>query len=420
MIISGLNIPDEIGDDDIYYNKIEKQKTNYTKGLRDFHNLFVKNLLIKSVSIPGDILIDYAVGKGGDLPKWIGSKLSFILGIDLSRDNIENKLDGACARYLNYHKKFSQMPSALFIQGNSTINLKSGEAFITNKAKQIINVVFGEGPKDEQILGKGVYKNYGIAKDGFNISSIQFGIHYMFENSLTLNNFLKNVAECTKLNGYFIGTSYDGETIFRELKSKNKGESIIINKDSNKIWEIKKQYNQDKFEDNMNSIGLAIDVYQESINKTFREYLVNYNYLTQLIENYGFVPLTPAEYKELNLPNSIGMFSQLFNLMQHDIKKDAKLDNAYGQAPKMTEEERKISFLNKYFIYKKVRHVDSESVFKIQLNKTDQDSVIDIVETEDAQKSLLEEELILNKKDEKETLPKSVKKGKKLKLVVKE
>ena len=120
----------------------------------------------------------------------------------------------------------------------------------------------------------------------------------------------------------------------------------------------------------MNSIGLAIDVYQESINKTFREYLVNYNYLTQLIENYGFVPLTPAEYKELNLPNSIGMFSQLFNLMQHDIKKDAKLDNAYGQAPKMTEEERKISFLNKYFIYKKVRHVDSESVFKIQLKQT--------------------------------------------------
>ena len=78
MIISGLNIPYQIGDDDIYYNKIET-KTNYTKGLRDFHNLFVKNLLIKSVSIPGDILIDYAVGK--DLPKWIGSKLSFILGI---------------------------------------------------------------------------------------------------------------------------------------------------------------------------------------------------------------------------------------------------------------------------------------------------------------------------------------------------
>ena len=52
-------------------------------------------------------LIDYAVGKGGDLPKWINAKLSFVLGIDIARkDNIENRLDGACARYLNYHKKF--------------------------------------------------------------------------------------------------------------------------------------------------------------------------------------------------------------------------------------------------------------------------------------------------------------------------
>ena len=54
------------------------------------------------MSKKGDNLIDYAVGKGGDLPKWINARLSFVLGIDLMRDNIENRLDGACARYLNY------------------------------------------------------------------------------------------------------------------------------------------------------------------------------------------------------------------------------------------------------------------------------------------------------------------------------
>ena len=31
--------------------------------------------------------------------------LRFVFGIDISRDNIENRLDGACARYLNYRKK---------------------------------------------------------------------------------------------------------------------------------------------------------------------------------------------------------------------------------------------------------------------------------------------------------------------------
>jgi hypothetical protein len=406
MITTGENIPYQLGDDDIYYNKVTDKSKNYTKALRDFHNLYVKNMLIKSVSIPGNTLIDYAVGKGGDLPKWIGSKLSFVLGIDLSRDNIENRLDGACARYLNYYKKFTQMPYALFVQGNSSVNIKSGEALITEKGKQIIKCVFGEGPKDEKILGTGVYKNYGVAKNGFDISSIQFAIHYVFENILTLNNFLKNIAECTKLNGYFIGTSYDGDTIFKELKSKQKNESISIYKDEKKIWEIKKQYNNDTFENNNSCLGYAIDVYQESINKTFREYLVNYDYLIRILENYGFILLTSEETKELNMPNSIGTFNQLFYQMQNDIKKDKKLKTAYGQSSFMTEEERKISFLNKYFIFKKVRQVDIEEVYKIEINKKPEDDVVDIEATLEAKKILEDEEIKLESSKSKSKLEK--------------
>ena len=72
-----------------------------TRGLRDFHNLYVKRILIIGASKPGNNLIDFAVGKAGDLPKWIAAKLSFVFGIDISKDNIENHLDGACARYLD-------------------------------------------------------------------------------------------------------------------------------------------------------------------------------------------------------------------------------------------------------------------------------------------------------------------------------
>ena len=31
----------------------------------------------------------------GDLSKWIDAKLSFVYGIDVSKDNIENRIDGA-------------------------------------------------------------------------------------------------------------------------------------------------------------------------------------------------------------------------------------------------------------------------------------------------------------------------------------
>ena len=132
----------------------------------------------------------------------------------MSRDNIENRLDGACARYLNYKKKFRVMPDALFIQGTAGENIKNLSSQYSEKGKLITKAVFGEGPKDEQILGKGVFKSYGKGAGGFNISSIQFALHYMFENASTLHKFLTNISECTKLGGYFIGTSYDGKKIF--------------------------------------------------------------------------------------------------------------------------------------------------------------------------------------------------------------
>ena len=46
---------------------------------------------------------------------------------DLAKDNIENRIDGACARFLNYKKRYRSMPSCLFIHANSSLNIKSGE-----------------------------------------------------------------------------------------------------------------------------------------------------------------------------------------------------------------------------------------------------------------------------------------------------
>lgn len=360
MISTGEDIPNELGDDDVYYNKTTN--VSKTRGLRDFHNLFVKRLLIMRASKSGDSLIDYAVGKGGDIPKWIASNLSFVFGIDISRDNIENKLDGVCARYLNYRKKFKIMPAGLFVNGNSSVNIKNTDALYTQKGKQITKAIFGEGAKDEKVLGKGVYKQFGKAKEGFDISSIQFALHYMFENNLTLQNFLRNISECTKVGGHFIATSYDGETMFRALSDKSPGESISIYQDETKIWEVKKVYDSNKFDGDVSSLGYAIDVFQETINKVFREYLVNFTYLTRLMENYGFVLITDAEARHLGIPSSSGLFNELYGLMEQEISRNRSKSNDYGFADKMTSGEKRISFLNRYFVYKKIRNVDAETI----------------------------------------------------------
>ena len=360
MICTGQGIPDITVDEDIYYNK-PSGKTS-TEAMKNFHNLYVKKLLIKSVSRQGDTLIDYACGKAGDLPKWISSRLSFVFGIDKSKNNLEDRLDGACVRYLNSTKTNKHMPQALFVNGDSSYNIKSGAAMLNDKAIQITKAIFGDGPKEVDRLGKAVFKQYGKGEDGFNISSCQFAVHYFLENPNTLQGFMKNLSECTKLNGYFIGTCYDGKEVFNLLRKKQQGDSIQIIEKGKKVWEIVKGYNSTKIEDNSSSIGYRIDVYQDSINQLITEYLVNFDYLDYVLDNYGFKLIDREEAISLGLPDGSGLFSELFMNMLEEVKKNKNKSKDYGEAINMSEYEKKISFLNRYFVYKKIRNVNTEKV----------------------------------------------------------
>ena len=392
MICSGANIPSVLVSEDIYYNN--QSGKMLTQSMKDFHNLYVKKMLIKSVSKQGDTLIDYACGKAGDLPKWIGSRLSFVFGIDISKDNLENRLNGACTRFLNAKKINKNMPYCLFVNGNSAYNIRKGDALLNDKAKQISSAVFGNGPKDADKIGKGVARQYGVGEVGFNVSSCQFALHYFFETPDSLQGFLKNIAECTILNGYFIGTAYDGKLVYNMLKKTKTGESIQIVEDGKKVWEITKGYGADNFEDDSSCIGYKIDVYQESINQNIGEFLVNFDYLNRIFELYGFKIIDREEAKTLGLPEGSGLFSELFMNMQEQIKINKYSEKDYGNAVKMTSFEKKISFLNRYFVYKKIREVNTEKVeielseYQGELMKNNEDTRRAIEVSKDEEKKL--------------------------------
>jgi len=400
MIMTGEHIAEELventDDDDVYYNKSSGESK--TVALRNFHNLYVKKQLINSVAKPGLTLIDLAVGKGGDFPKWNDANLKFVFGVDISSDNILNRKNGACARYLSYRKWKRNMPAALFVNGDSSLNIRKTTGVFSEKDKQIVRAVFGQGPKDDKLLGPGVFKQFGVAADGFDICSIQFAIHYMFENQETLHNFLQNVSEVTKLGGYFIGTCYDGKEIFNMLKKKAENESEVImvtdEKTGNKkkIWEVTKKYDHAEFNDDETSVGYAIDVFQESINKKMREYLVNFTYLTRMLTNYGFVLATSEELSKLNpktpLTSGNGLFRDLFSKMKQEIQQNKRGDT-YKDAQYMSDGERVISFLNRYFIYKKVHNVDAAKVSMSLQNKTAKEINDQATETVLAKKSVI-------------------------------
>jgi hypothetical protein len=295
------------------------------------------------------------------------------------------------------------------VNGNSSLNIKDGSAMRNDKAKHVTSAVFGNGPKDADKIGKGVARQYGKGEGGFNVSSCQFAIHYFFESPDTLKGFLKNVAQCTKLNGYFIGTSYDGKIIFDRLKKVKTGDSIQLVDDGKKVWEVKKIYTGDTFEDNSSSISYEISVYQESINQNISEYLVNFDYLNRVMEAYGFKIISREEANEMGLPEGTGLFSELFINMLDEIKRNKFKATLFGEAPNMTAIEKEISFLNRYFIYKKIRDVNVE---KIQLELGEYEEAVMEREKEDTKKAV-----VVAKDEETKVRPKVRKLSKKLLLV---
>ena len=157
---------------------------------------------------------------------------------------------------------------------------------------------------------------------------------------------------------------------------------VIMDTDSNKkIWELTKRYKQTDFMDDESCVGYAVDVFQESINKTFREYLVNYTYLNRILENYGFVLASAEDLKNLHsgFTAATGFFSDLFNKMLDEIKKNPRSQSYYEKAASMSDGERTISFLNRYFIYKKVRKVSDAEKVSMNLQHKTVDEVQDEV-----------------------------------------
>ena len=401
MITTGENIQTYPTDNGVYYNKTNSV-TN-TRGLRDFHNLYVKRKLILGTSSmitkQKRTLIDYAVGKGGDLPKWVDAKLSFVFGVDIKKDNIHNQLDGACSRYLNEKKRNSNMknftPKALFVVGNSGMNIRDSTAYgDTNSVDtQISNAVFGVG-KNDSTLWKSVSEQFAVADDGFDISSIQFALHYFFKNFNSVHQFIRNVSECTRLGGYFIGTCYDGKVIFDNLKKgkKQDGRIVIMTKDKQKkMLEITQKYNQTAFNHDEPCLGYEIDVWQESINQTFSEYLVNFQYLQKIMFNYGFNLVTTENSRKMGIPNGSGLFNELFESMA--TSKDVKTN--YGTAINMTKEEKDISFMNRYFVFQKNRNIENVNLVQKMMNEEDDIIVEQSIETNDFSVKKLDHKIVI-------------------------
>ena len=330
------------GQEEIYYYNINNRTSLNSKYINQFHN-YIKKQLIAKASNKGDILLDLSCGKLGDLHHWVNADLSMCVGMDLNRDNLENIDNGACVRVLKMMNDKTKgtsplLENILVIWGDSSKEMISSEAGKDVLNKYYLDVLYGKVPVENLNNNKlrrfhNLGNTMGDNKNGFDLVSCQFSIHYFFENEITLNGFLKNVSDNLKKGGKFIGTCFNGDRIFKALEKSYSG---VLQEfmDGKPIWKINKKYTQSSFNSNSRSLGMGIDVYFESIGTTTMEYLVNMDYLKVKCFEFG---LKLVEIKD---------FGTLFDTMK-------KTNTVYKDANKMNDQFAIYSFFNDYFIFEK-------------------------------------------------------------------
>lgn len=362
IIFNEEDIPESYDDNsDIFYytqQNVDRKNSN-TYNLRKFHNFIKKQLIKLSCQVfKQTIVLDLGCGQFGDLQKFNISNVSKLLGIDI----FNNNLIEACKRYYNEKKNNNNIFDAYLINGDIGKNILDQDyvADSDNCYKNISKLLFGQQnvySENNQI------KNnlFGLFKNGFNLINIQFVIHYLFENKYKLNNLIKNIKENIQDNGLFIGTTYDGHLVFDLLKDKsfNEYKTGYNNDKTSIIWRIKKLYNNTNFNNDESSLGLKISVIMDSIGTENEEYLVNFDYLNKLLNNSGLYLLNREECEEYNIPvGKDGMSTGFF--------KDWYEENLKGQGNYiLSEDEKEISFLNRWFIFKKRDIVISDEKVKI-------------------------------------------------------
>ena len=171
------------------------------ENMRKFHN-FIKLQLILDASnaTNANNLLDIACGRGGDLQKWLNTKLHlrYILAFDSHKESIYSSLrkgntfDGAIARFLNVKQHYKTRLPFINFQ-----NLDILDPNILNKINQIDS-----------------NKQYDIV-------SCQFAFHYFCRNDTILNNVLSVISKKLRKGGLFIGTATDGDLVHNILNYGN-------------------------------------------------------------------------------------------------------------------------------------------------------------------------------------------------------
>lgn len=242
-------------------SKYNKNNNVYFYNMRKFHNNIKKELITKYASNCNK-LIDLGCGKGGDMHKWINSKVEYVIGYDINEDYLKE----AQKRYENIKKQKNICTKITY----KCIDL----------SKQIIN----------------------LEDDKADIITCNFALHYFFENEKIFNVFKNSIINNLKENGYFLGTIFDGVSILNNINNSK-------NTDFNQLFKI------DKLNINNTLFGNKIKVYLKDsiIDNISYEYLIFFGMFVSKMEEIGFILVDSKLFSEFEEIKNLENYEQTFS-----------------------------------------------------------------------------------------------------------
>lgn len=166
-----------------HYNERKGEGRRGRKQSRIYHmrqfNNWLKSVLIDLHTRPGYSVLDLCCGKGGDLNKWVAAGISSYVACDVAELSVKEAA-----------KRYNSLSQAPFRP-----HLMVGDCF---------GVSIVDFAPPEQM---------------YDVVSCQFAIHYAFESEDRVRMLLKNVRDCLKPGGFFIGTTVDANVLVRKIRA---------------------------------------------------------------------------------------------------------------------------------------------------------------------------------------------------------
>ena len=318
---------------DLDSNNVSKKRYPY----QNFHRLYIKTQLLYFTSpnylmsyssgMHGKIL-DGCSGKGPDITLIKNAGYAEVVGIEIDQSSVE--------RAISFFKSAvtKPRPKTYYVRGDlSRLIFPNQDCGFT---------------ESDKIYTKKFIPN----KYYFNTMTLNFCIHYFFKDEISYRTIIQNINDVLEIDGYLIGTCFDGMKIHNLLKNDKQISGKTFEGDI--MWKIEKKY-KGRFGTKASNLGKQIDVFVGTIGNIHEEYLVNFDFFEATMKEYGFEKILVKPFEDFY--NELKKGENKMNLDENELEKIKKF------AENMSEEEKRFSFLNSAFIFKKIEH-SSDKLYK--------------------------------------------------------